>query len=140
MSPKLPLQIWAHLPKGPFRTKNDIAMEIVVFCYRGSILQSVPIRCHFSQGKQHPNYQRGSELLGGRFVFFFSGRGGERGVRGARKGAGVGFLLKIPGGGGVLPGEGGGWRGAWRVPVGNLGGGAKYFISALKFPPRLLSR
>ena len=27
-------------PKGPFRTKNAIAMEIVVFCYRGSILLS----------------------------------------------------------------------------------------------------
>ena len=25
------------LPKGRFRTKNTIAMEIVVFCYRGSI-------------------------------------------------------------------------------------------------------
>ena len=36
------------LPKGPFRTKNAIAMEIVVFCYCGSILLSVPIRCHFS--------------------------------------------------------------------------------------------
>ena len=34
-------------PKGPFRTKNAIAMEIVVFCYRGSLLLSLPIRCHF---------------------------------------------------------------------------------------------
>ena len=59
------------LPKGPFHTKNAIAMEIVVFCYRGSILLSVPIRCHFSQEKRRPkwttiavaNYYRGSDLL-----------------------------------------------------------------------------
>ena len=40
-------------PKGLFRTKNAIAMEIVVFCHRGSIrlLLSVPIRCHFFQEK-----------------------------------------------------------------------------------------
>ena len=38
-------------------------MEIVVFCYRNSILLSLPFRCHLSQGKQHPNYYRGSELL-----------------------------------------------------------------------------
>ena len=24
----------SHIPKGPFRTKNAISMEIVVFCYR----------------------------------------------------------------------------------------------------------
>ena len=35
--------------KGPFRSKNAIAMEVVVFCYRGSILLSVPTSCHFSQ-------------------------------------------------------------------------------------------
>ena len=51
------------MPKGPFRTKNAIAMEIVVFCYRSSVLLSVPIRCRFSQEKQHPDYYRGSELL-----------------------------------------------------------------------------
>ena len=55
--------IFSVFPKGPFRTKNAIAMEIVVFCYRGSLLLSVLIRCHFSQEKQHPNYYRGSELL-----------------------------------------------------------------------------
>ena len=46
-------------------------MEIVVFCYRGSILLSVPIRCPFCQEKQHRNwitiavvnYYRGSDLL-----------------------------------------------------------------------------
>ena len=38
-------------PKGPFHTKNAIAMEIVVFCYCDSILLSLPIRCHFSQEK-----------------------------------------------------------------------------------------
>ena len=38
-------------PKGPFGTKNAIARKIVVKYYRGSILLSVPIRCHFSQEK-----------------------------------------------------------------------------------------
>ena len=38
-------------------------MESVVFCYRSSILLSVPIRCHFPLEKQHLNYYRGSELL-----------------------------------------------------------------------------
>ena len=47
----------------PFRTKNAIALKIVVKYYRGSILLSLPIRCHFSQEKKHPNYYRGSELL-----------------------------------------------------------------------------
>ena len=51
------------VPKGPFRTKNAIAMEIVVFCYRCSLLLSAPIRCHFSQEKQHPNCHCGSESL-----------------------------------------------------------------------------
>ena len=32
-------------PKGPFRTKNAIAMEIIMFCYHHSILLSMPIRC-----------------------------------------------------------------------------------------------
>ena len=56
-------------PKGPFRTKNAIAMEIVVFCYRGSILLSALIRCHSSQENSIQittavvNYYRGSELL-----------------------------------------------------------------------------
>ena len=45
------------------RTKNAIAMESVVFCYRGSILPSVPIRCHCPQEEQHPSCYRGSELL-----------------------------------------------------------------------------
>ena len=48
------------------------------------------------------------------FIFFLVGGGAGR-VRGARRG-GVGFfLLKIPGGGGVLRGEGVGGRGAGRV-------------------------
>ena len=34
-----------------------------MFCYRGSISLSVPVRCHVSQGKQYLNYYRGSELL-----------------------------------------------------------------------------
>ena len=39
--------------------------------------------------------------LGGRFgyFFFFSSRGGGRGARGVLGGGGIGFLLKIPGGG-----------------------------------------
>ena len=48
---------------GQFRTKNAIALKIVVKYYRGSILLSVPIRCHFSQEKEHPNCYRDSELL-----------------------------------------------------------------------------
>ena len=35
-------------PKGPFRTKNAIALKIIVKYYCGSILLSLPIRCHFS--------------------------------------------------------------------------------------------
>ena len=50
-------------PKGPFRTKNAIVLKTVVKYYRGSVLLSVPIRCHFSQEKKHPNYYRSSELL-----------------------------------------------------------------------------
>ena len=65
------------------------------------------------------------------FYFFLLG-GGERGARGAK----IGFLRKIPGGGRVPTrgGEGpGGWlRGAW-------GGGAKYFFSGPKCPPRKFS-
>ena len=45
------------LPKGPFGTKNAIALKIVVKDYRGSIVLSVPIRRHFSQEKG------GSKLL-----------------------------------------------------------------------------
>ena len=58
------------MPKGPFGTKNAIALRIVVKYYRGSILLSVPICCHFSQKKKSiritiavVNYYRGSELL-----------------------------------------------------------------------------
>ena len=73
------------------------------------------------------------------FLFFFgSGRGRGRPRR--EEGGGGRFLLKIPGGGGVLPGEGGG---EWLLSVGIFGGGAKrfggggakYFFSAPKFPP-----
>ena len=58
------------LPKGPFRTKNAIAMEIVVFCYRRCILLSLPICCRFSPGKNSiqitiavVNYYGSSKLL-----------------------------------------------------------------------------
>ena len=44
-------------------------------------------------------------------IFFFFGSGRGRGSPRRQEGGGVGFLLKIPGGG-VLPGEGGGGRGA----------------------------
>ena len=39
------------LPKGPFDTKNATVPETVVFCYRGSILLSILIRCRFFPGK-----------------------------------------------------------------------------------------
>ena len=64
------------VPKGPFGTKNAIALRIVVKYYRGSILLSVPIRCHFSQENSISellpplwitiavaNYCHGSDLL-----------------------------------------------------------------------------
>ena len=56
-------------PKGPFRTKNAIAMEIVAFCCRGSLSLSVPIRCHFPRKNRIQitiavvNYYRGSKIL-----------------------------------------------------------------------------
>ena len=58
-----------NLPKGPFGTKNAIALRIVVKYYRGSLLLSVPIRCHFPRKNSLRitiavvNYYRGSELL-----------------------------------------------------------------------------
>ena len=80
----------------------------------------------------------GPEYLGGRFgyfLFFFCSGEGESG--GNREGGGVRFLLKIPGGGGVVFQEGRGGEGAGRVFAGNWrGGGAKYFFSGPKCPPR----
>ena len=79
-----------------------------------------------------------SLFLGGRFgyfLFFLLG-GGEGGLRRQK---GVGFSLKIPGGGG-LPGERRrGGRRAGRVSARNWGGGggAKYFFSGLKCPHSL---
>ena len=69
------------------------------------------------------------------FNFFCSG-GGERGVRGAGRG-GI-FLLKIPGGGGLRGGWGAGGEGLGGCLRGifGRGGGAKYFFSGPKFPPR----
>ena len=52
------------------------------------------------------------------FKFFFLLGGGERGVRGAGRGADD-FLLKIPGGGGSPGRVGAGVRGAGRVFAGN---------------------
>ena len=65
----------------------------------------------------------------GIFYFFLLGEG-EGGVRGDGRGGGIGFLLQIPGGGGVSGGRGG--RGAGRVSAANWGiwggGGPKYFF------------
>ena len=76
--------------------------------------------------------------LRGRFeyFYFFSARGRGRGSPRRQEGAGVGFLLKIPGGRGGSPTRGGGGEGG-RVSAGNFGGGAKYFFSGPKCPPRL---
>ena len=49
------------LAEGPFRTKDAIATEIVVFCYCRSILLSMPMRCAFSQGKTSKNWRRGQQ-------------------------------------------------------------------------------
>ena len=81
-------------------------------------------------------------LLGGRFGYFlfFLLWEGEGGVRGAGRQGGSVFLLKIPGGGGS-PEDGRGPRGREGVcsELGNFrgGGGAKYFFSVPKCPPRL---
>ena len=67
---------------------------------------------------------------------FFSARGGGRGSPRAPRGGGVGFLLKIPRGGGGVSRRGRGREGV----CGELGifggGGAKYFFSGPKRPPR----
>ena len=54
------------------------------------------------------------------------------GVRGAGRGGGDGFLLKIPRGGGSLLGRWGGgveWPGGWPWGI-FFGGGAKFFFGA----------
>ena len=64
------------------------------------------------------------------FYFFFLLGEGEGGVRGAREGGGVGFLLKIPRGGGGFPGgEGAGRVSAvhWGIFAGG-GGGLNIFF------------
>ena len=63
------------------------------------------------------------------FNFFLLGEGGR--VRGARTegGGGIGFLLKIPGEGGMFPGGGGAGGCLWRIGALLGGGGAKYFFS-----------
>ena len=74
------------------------------------------------------------------FFVFSSAPGRGRGSPGRQGGGGVGFLLKLPGGRGCLPGGGGRGLGAGRVSAGNLGdwggGGARYFFSGPKCPPR----
>ena len=59
----------------------------------------------------------------------------EGGVRGARKGGGFGFLLKIPGRGGSPRRGGGGAEGPGGCLRGMWGGRAKYFYSLPNFPP-----
>ena len=79
------------------------------------------------------------------FYFFCSGEG--KGVRGARKpvgGVSFFFFSENPRRGGSSQQKGGGGgRGAWRVSAWNLGaeggGGAKYFFSGPKRPPRARS-
>ena len=73
-------------------------------------------------------------------IFIFLPGGGEGGVRGARKGAGVGFLLlKIPGaeggGGGEIFQERGGVGKGPGVCLWGIwgGGGSKHFFSGPKF-------
>ena len=69
--------------------------------------------------------------------YFFSARGGGRGSPRPPGGGVVEFLLKIPEGGGISRRRG---RGAGRVSAANWGfwggGGAKYFFSGPKCPPR----
>ena len=65
-------------------------------------------------------------------IFYFFCSGGQKGEFEAPGAAGGDdFLLKIPGGGGSPGRVGVAGRGA-----GELGGGAKYFFSGPKFPPR----
>ena len=78
-------------------------------------------------------------LVDGSSFLFFSARGRGRGSLRHQEGAGVGFLLKIPGGAGGSPTRGGG-GGAGRVSAGNFGGGPKYFFSGPKCPPSDVTR
>ena len=52
------------LPKGPFRTKNDMVLETVVFYYCRSVLLSIRICCHFSPRKivYHQTLHRSESL------------------------------------------------------------------------------
>ena len=74
------------------------------------------------------------------FVFFFS-RGGERGSLRRREGGGDRFFIENPRRAGGSPAQEGP-RGRESVcgELGNLGGGAKYFFSGPKCPPRQLIR
>ena len=77
------------------------------------------------------------QYLGGRFGFFcFSARGGGKGSRGAGGRWGIGFFLKNPGEGGPPGREGPKGREGVCSELGNFGGGAKYFFSGPKCPPR----
>ena len=116
---------------------------LVILCYRGRGGASLCRECvafwlgrHSCRTKLPPNKIYLVDISD-IFYFFCSGEG--KGVRGARKGVrGVGFLLKITGGGARREGEGGGGPRGWEGVCGELeGGGAKYFFPGPKFPPSL---
>ena len=87
----------------------------------------------------------GTKLLGGRFgdiFYFFLLGGGGRGVRGARRGGGIGFLLNIPprGGGGCFPGGAEGPGGCLRR-IGEFwgGGGLSFFFFVPKTSSKIIT-
>ena len=64
-------------------------------------------------------------------IFFFSARGGGRGSSRRQEGGGVGFLLKIPrGGGGFQEGEG---PGGYLRRIGDFGGGGGLIFFSQKY-------
>ena len=84
-------------------------------------------------GKAHFCYIK---ELGGRFGYFFFGSGAGKGGEASEEAAGGGGSIKIEGGGGVRGGGVGGGRALEGMSVGRGGGGAKYFFSGPKCPPR----
>ena len=68
---------------------------------------------------------------------FCLGGGGEGGSSGRQGGGGFGFLLKIPRGGGVLLGKGGGARGPGGCLQGMWGGGVLNIFFGAEMPAKL---
>ena len=62
----------AEYPKDPLEAKNATAIE-TVFCYRSSILQSIPIRCHFAKENRLRPKAVGEEGVGEKLNRVFSG-------------------------------------------------------------------